>query len=378
MTERKPPLGSSAALPKDDLQALVDRLRQRGYRTVGPQVADGAVIYDDLDDVRRLPIGMLDEQDGGRYRLHRDPQAGWFDYVVGPGSLKNFVFPPREPLLEAERKDGSWEMKPIEPPAELVAVIGVRSCDLHALAIQDRVFLEGPYVDPAYRARRERLFLVAVNCRRAADTCFCHSMKTGPAVKSGYDLALTELDDVFVVDVGSDLGGEILAGCPWTPATAQQVAQAKDAPKRLAARMAERSREWPAAGGADDAPRQRRLDTHDIRNLLLGNLEHPRWQEVAQRCLACANCTLVCPTCFCSVVEEVSDLTGDRVTRERSWASCFTAEHSYMNSGSVHKSTASRYRQWLTHKLASWIDQFTSPAASAAAAASPGARWAST
>jgi ferredoxin len=358
MKEQELPLGCSAVLAKDDLQTLVDRLRHRGYRTVGPQVAEGAVIYDDLVDVRQLPIGMLDEQDGGRYRLRRDPQAGWFDFVVGPGSLKSFVFPPREPLVEAERKDGSWEMQAVVPQAEPVAVIGVRSCDLHALAIQDRVFLAGPYVDPAYQARRERLFLVAVNCRRAAATCFCHSMKTGPAAKSGYDLALTELDDAFVVDVGSQLGGEILSGCPWKPATAQQVTQARDAPKRLAARMAERSRQWPATGGADDAPRQRRLDTHDIRNLLLGNLDHPRWQQVAERCLSCANCTLVCPTCFCSAVEEVSDLTGDHVTRERSWASCFTAEHSYMNSGTVRKSTASRYRQWLTHKLASWIDQF--------------------
>ncbi|MEQ8789622.1 MAG: 4Fe-4S dicluster domain-containing protein [Pirellulaceae bacterium] len=356
MPARTLPLGCSVVLAKDELQTLIDRLRQRGYRTVAPQVADGAIIYDDLDRIDRLPLGMLDEQDGGRYRLRRDANAGYFDYVVGPNSLKNYVFPPREPLLEAQRKDGQWEMQTIEPPAERLAVIGVRSCDLHALAVQDRVFLEGPYVDPAYKARRERLLLVAVNCRRAAATCFCHSMKTGPAVKSGFDLALTELEDSFVVEVGSERGGEILAECDWIPATSQQAQQAQETPRRLARQMAERA--TAAEEGANRSSAQRSLDTKDIRDLLLGNLEHPRWQEVAERCLACGNCTLVCPTCFCSVVEEVSDLTGDHVTRERSWASCFTADHSYMNSGAVHKSTASRYRQWLTHKLASWIDQF--------------------
>jgi ferredoxin len=107
-----------------------------------------------------------------------------------------------------------------------------------------------------------------------------------------------------------------------------------------------------------EQPRGRHLETAGIRELLLDNLEHPRWQTVAERCLSCANCTMVCPTCFCSSVEEVSDLTGDHVVRERSWASCFTAEHSYMNTGAVRKSTASQYRQWLTHKLATWHDQF--------------------
>ena len=113
-----------------------------------------------------------------------------------------------------------------------------------------------------------------------------------------------------------------------------------------------------AVAPAGDAHRQRSLDTHDIRDLLLGNLDHARWEEVGQRCLACANCTMVCPTCFCSTVQDVTDLTGDHVTRERFWESCFTAEHSYMNCGTVHKSISSRYRQWLTHKLASWHDQF--------------------
>jgi ferredoxin len=105
-------------------------------------------------------------------------------------------------------------------------------------------------------------------------------------------------------------------------------------------------------------PRPRSLDTENIRDLLFDNLEHPRWKEVADRCLSCANCTLVCPTCFCSSVTEVTDLTGDAVSRERQWASCFTLEHSQMHGANARPTTASRYRQWLTHKLAGWIDQF--------------------
>jgi len=227
----------------------------------------------------------------------------------------------------------------------------VRSCDLHALEIQDRVFLNGPYVDPHYKARREQLFVVAVNCRRAATTCFCHSMGTGPAVTRGFDLALTEFDTRFIVEIGSDRGAAVLRPLEWTPCSLDEVADARNVPRQLEESMHARTVE-------PDQPVPRQLDTDGIRDLLLDNPTHPHWHDVAARCLACANCTMVCPTCFCSTVKEVTDLTGESVTRERTWASCFTNEHSYTSSGVVRPSIQSQYRQWLTHKLASWIDQF--------------------
>ena len=349
-------IGSKVSLRHGELQLLIDRLRSLGYRTIGPQVADGAVVYDDISSMQQLPLGKIDVQDGGYYRLHTDPTAGHFDYVVGPHSLKNYIFPPKLTLLTAERTGENWEFALPDDDAPPLAVLGVRSCDLHALAVQDRVFLNGPYVDPAYQLRRERLFLVAVNCRRAAATCFCHSMNTGPAVKSGFDLALTELADVFLLEVGSERGREVIQALNWQVCSEQDSQQAAQLSRDLAQAMHSRATHTPDPQGG--GPRARHLNTEGIRDLLMGNLEHPRYGEVAERCLACANCTLVCPTCFCSSVEEVTDLTGEHVSRERTWASCFTAEHSYMNSGTVRKAVAARYRQWLTHKLATWIDQF--------------------
>jgi len=357
MAEETPstvPVGAWFAFDKPRLQELIDLLRQAGYRTVGPRVADAAVVYADIDSVAQLPLGVLDEQDGGRYRLSSSPDAGYFDHVVGPHSLKNFIFPPRETLQELIRSGGNWQVQPPPDPGPPIAVLGARSCDLHALAIQDRVFLDGPYVDPAYKARRERLLIVAVNCRRAAATCFCHSMQTGPGVTSAHDLALTELGDRFVVQVGSERGASIVASTDWSPASYHEVAQAQAVPQQLEREMQQR----PQLSREPDQPRPRSLDTTEIHDLLLGNLDHPRWQQVAERCLSCANCTMVCPTCFCGTVEEVTDLTGDHVQRERSWASCFTTEHSHLSSGAVRNTTAARYRQWLTHKLASWTDQF--------------------
>ncbi|MBA4189872.1 MAG: sulfite reductase subunit A [Planctomycetaceae bacterium] len=335
-------VGARIWLPEAALQGLIDQLRASGYEVVGPRVADGAVTLVEVTSISEMPRGVRDEQEPGKYRLTVIEGAGLFDHVVGPHSLKPYLFPPRTTVLEVLKIRDSWDARVPEPPRPKRAVIGVRSCDLHALAIQDRVFLGGQHRDPEYAARREGLFLIAVNCSRSAPTCFCVSMNTGPKVDGGADLVLTELNTGFVVEVGTEKGGEVLRGLDIRESTLAEFAEATEVPQRAASQQT------------------RRINLATVHDTLINNLEHPRWEDVAKRCLSCANCTMVCPTCFCSTVNEVTDLAGDVTTRERVWESCFNEEHSWTGSGAAHPTTKSRYRQWLTHKLATWVDQFGS------------------
>jgi sulfhydrogenase subunit beta (sulfur reductase) len=332
-------------LERQGLDDLFEALRRRGFTLIGPTVRQRAVVYDEIRSTDDLPAGVTDEQEGGTYRITEGAGAALFGHNVGPNSWKSHLFPSRLRLWRARRTgDGELEVEEERPDDRALAFIGVRSCDLHAIAVQDRTFINGAYVDRDYASRRRSCFIVAVNCGQAADTCFCASMGTGPRADSGFDLALTEiLDDDghrFLVEVGSDRGGELIAELPTQVAQEQDERGARDAVERAASQQV------------------RELDTTDIRDLLLGNLEHPRWDEVADRCLSCGNCTQVCPTCFCTTVEDVTDLAGGEAEHARLWDSCFSLEHSYVHGGSVRASTRSRYRQWMTHKLATWIDQF--------------------
>lgn len=347
MTSEEAPLEAGreqSVLTVAGVEALFAALRDRGYRVVGPTVRDQAIVYDDIATVDDLPRGWTDEQDGGHYRLNRRDDDALFGYVVGPHSWKRFLHPPRQRLWSAKREDGETRVTAdvTEPPR--FAFIGVRACELNAIAIQDRVFLGGPFADPHYQARREDAFFVAVNCGQAGGTCFCASMKTGPKAEAGFDLALTEMleggESRFLVEVGSDEGRDVLAALPREPATAADEATATGIVARTTASMG------------------RSMPEGNIRELLLENLEHPRWDDVAERCLTCGNCTMVCPTCFCTSVEDTSDLTGTETSRERRWDSCFTMDFSYIHGGSVRSSGKARYRQWMTHKLATWFDQF--------------------
>lgn len=329
-----------ALLDKSRLQTLLDALRSDGFRVIGPTMSQDAIVYDEIGSVDDLPRGWTDVQEPGKYRLERRSDEALFGYVVGPHSWKKYLFPPLATVATADRTEAGWVMNTPADPAPRYAFVGVRACELAAMRVQDRTFLEGPYVDPIYKARREACLIVAVNCTQAASTCFCTSMKTGPRCTAGFDLALTELPAGFVVETGSDRGRALLARLPVRQATGDELNAGEQARGKAVSDI------------------QRQMDTTGIRDLLLNNLEHPRWNEVATRCLSCTNCTMVCPTCFCSSVTEVSDLQGDHVERERHWDSCFNLDFSYMNGGLVRNNIRSRYRQWLTHKLASWIDQF--------------------
>ncbi len=327
------------------LGALIARLRSEGFRVLGPTVRDSAVVIDEIRSVEDLPMGWTDEQTNASYHLRQSGEPSLFGYTVGPHSWKRFLFPPSVPLITSSRSNGSLNIvdgrDSVPPPT---VFFGVRPCELHAIAIQDRIFLQEPFVDPWYKSLRDRLFIVTVQCTRAGGTCFCASMKTGPRAEKGFDLSLTEVTTTgspfFLAEGGSERGSALLAQIPGREAEQAELDEANRLLDHASASMG------------------RTLQTDGLKQLLYDQLTHPEWDRVGQRCLACANCTLVCPTCFCSTSHDTSDLTNSEAVRTRTWDSCFNADFSYIHGGSVRTSIKGRYRQWMTHKLSSWVDQF--------------------
>jgi sulfhydrogenase subunit beta (sulfur reductase) len=328
-------------LARTDFQSLIGALHASGYRCIGPQARDGAIVYDTVEHVDQLPRGLSDEQTPGRYRLRQTEDTRCFAWANGAQALKPLLFKPRERLWSAARDaDGKISFTGAAAETEALAVIGARACDLAGLYIQDKHFLQGTYVDPFYRAKREALFVVAVHCTHAAATCFCASTGDGPRASYGFDLALTELEEGFLVEALSERGRNLAGQLPTRTASTSERQEADNAIEEA---------------GAEQT---RSIPSRNLRNALFANLHHPHWEEVAERCLACANCTSVCPTCFCSRAAETPTLDGARTDHLREWDSCFTQGHSYITGWTIRAKVGQRYRQWLTHKLGSWHDQY--------------------
>jgi sulfhydrogenase subunit beta (sulfur reductase) len=328
-------------LPVEQLGSLVEILMVQGYQCLGPAVENGAIVMRELDAPNGLTRGLQAEQAPGRYRVMQDPLNRYFAWANGPQAIKPLTFASRESLWRVARDEaGTLTFAAVMPAAPAQAIIGVRACDLAALALQDAHFLQAGRRDPHYAQRRESLFLVAVQCAEPGATCFCASTGDGPTPTAGFDLSLAELAEGFVVVAGSAKGEAVLNALNLPPATAHQTDAAQQQGQRA---VASQTRSLPA---------------HNLREVLMRNLEHPRWDEVAARCLACGNCTAVCPTCFCHAESDVPSLDGHASIHERNWDSCFGESHGHLHGFNVRPDIRSRYRQWLTHKLATWHDQF--------------------
>jgi ferredoxin len=334
---------SAKVVSFEKFPTLIGALQESGHTVVGPTVGEHSIVYDEIRTIEDLPIGVGETQNAGSYELTRRNDNALFGYTVGPTTWKKYLFPPHETLLAVKNIDGNliFESTAFEPTK--YAFLGVRPCEIAAMGIQDRVFVSSTVKDPHYASARSAAFTVAVNCAVAGGTCFCASMETGPRAESGYDLVLTEVIDgethEFIIDAGTTAGETILEKLEGRPATDSDAAVVETIVADTTAHMG------------------RSVEMEDVYDVLLSTLDEGNWHEVAARCLSCTNCTLVCPTCFCSTMEDISDLKGT-ATRQRRWDSCFTMEFTNLHQHSVRSTTETQYRQWITHKFAYWQDQF--------------------
>lgn len=333
-------------IDSDKLQHLIAALQKKGYDTIGPVREDDSIVYEKIKSVDELPVGWIDEQLPGTYRISKTDGQAYFGYTLPAQSWKRFLYPPFTKLFSARKVGKSLELEEKKDTAPRCAFIGVRPCELRAIAIQDKVFASGSYRDNNYMALRKDNFIVAVNCGQAGNNCFCTSMKTGPKADTGFDLSLTEIarenPHYFVVESGSEKGASIIEEIGASKAVIEEITAADDVTRGTSAQI------------------RKSMSIDGLPELLAGSLDHPHWNDVAKRCLTCGNCTMVCPTCFCTTAEDVTDLTGEHAERWLHWASCFEFDFTYTHPAAVRQSGESRYRHWITHKLGTWHDQFGS------------------
>lgn len=331
-----------------ELNHLFSALHESGYDVIGPKFYNEAIIYAKISSPIELPQGYTDEQEPQHYRLKKDGHNLYFNYAVGPQSWKKYLFPPQLKMFSTKKGGDTFDIIPTEHEFKPLAFFGVRPCELAALHIQDDIFTGESHKDSYYQEQREKSIVITVNCTRSASTCFCASMDTGPRAKGGYDISLTEVENdgahYFLIDAKSEKGEKIMG--PLGSKTALNDASHEEI--KTADELIERN-----AGS-----QKRSINKEGMKGLLQANATSARWDEIASRCLSCANCTLVCPTCFCSTVEDTTDLTGDHSERWRKWESCFTYEFSTVHSKPVRSTITAQYRQWMTHKLDTWYDQF--------------------
>ena len=350
----------------DGLQTLLDVLVTSGYEVLAPNVVDGVVAIRPTTSVDQLPWGWSDDQQPGAYRLRRVERDERFGYAVGAQSWKPLLHRPRvqtlsitqKPRVGAASGDEADEVRVdvVRNDPHKRAFLGVRPCELAAIGRHDTVLRDGEHPDREYGAARSGTLIIAVDCTRPAATCFCASMGTGPLVTEdspAHDLRITEI--VARPDQGDAPIRYRLAAASAAGRLVVDAVRAQNP-----GRPADAGDEADVADAADTAVASmvRHVTTDGLPEMMLESYAATRWESIAERCLACGNCTSVCPTCFCTKLLDVTDLSGAGAERWREWDTCYSSEFSRLGGDVVRTSVSSRYRQWLVHKLGTWHDQF--------------------
>lgn len=337
-------------IKKEHLKLIFNRLKN-SYKIIGPKINNNVILLTEITDFHDIPSGCKEQQGRGTYRLSKD-SSQIFSFSIGPDSFKRFINPPiKENFTFKKSKRGMHiNHKSSNDPATPFLFIGMRACDIAALKLLDKVFLEGPVKDTSYDSIRRNSLIIGVNCTYPGDNCFCSSMGTGPEIKNSCDIVITELENSFILEIGTSAEKEIINELPVENTAAEDISEKDTLIANCKKNM------------------KKRIDISELPWLIYKNLEHPRWADVANRCLACGNCTQVCPTCFCNssydylqlsgISKKIPELSGTRI---RTWDSCFSTNFARVHGGNFRPSRRARYRQWMSHKLAYWIEQFGSP-----------------
>jgi sulfhydrogenase subunit beta (sulfur reductase) len=259
--------------------------------------------------------------------------------MLGP---RRFIYPSRQMLFDIDRKTGNYKtVLPEQNKNRLV--FAIHPCDMHAVSVLDRTFL-GNFKDTYYSKLRQETLTVVLNCNQACGNGFCASMGTGPflQLKDGFDIVLTAKEQDYLIEFGSNKG--------------------KITVKKADGLMKARRRDFSEKKEIEKRAKNsftKQLDTAGLPELLMRNLDHPVYKRTAEaRCLGCTNCTMVCPTCYCYNIEDKTSYDLKTTTRSRYWDSCQELNFARVHEGNFRSSRQARLRQFVTHKLATWVQQY--------------------
>lgn len=325
-------LGSIYSGPAESLKRLFEEVKGRNYRIIGPKIHEGVIRIQLLERFEEIPYGYGDEQAPGHYRLSK----GDGHFRNGPDSPKYYLYPP-ELILFIIKPD--WSIKHPGHEFPKTAFFGIKPCDLAAIKIMDKV--HESLVDSYYLNARMDLLLIVENCISPGHTCFCATMRTGPTATYGFDIAYTRLDNEVLFQPGSDSGVELLTELDLEPASVESLDKLGETIKRAA----------EIARG--------NFSIENLPETLEANMESEVYNRLAERCFGCANCNMVCPTCFCFDVLDEPELDGS-AKRVRIWDGCHSYSYAQVAGGHFRKDLWARYRHWILHKFIYWLRQFGS------------------
>ena len=311
----------------DDLKVVFKLLRDffDNVKFYGYKYHNGKVVFGEISGVDEIPLAVSDIQKPGFYRV-----LPGYRFRHSHCSPKDFLLPPEHRVLTVSQ---NYEVvEDIESMDSDIVFFGIKSCDRKAIDILDRILYNK---HPVYTRRRDSVKIIVVEeCLEPGETCFCSAVNAGPTISKGFDIAYARLDQNTVLfKYGSSVGEKMLRSIGLRKAGKDTIKVYLD--------MVEK---------AVSITKSRIPDVKSIQGILREVAsDRDLWEEVSSRCVGCGNCNYVCPTCFCT---EIDDRVGNGFsTRVGIWIGCLTYTYGLVAGGHFRRELFTRYRHFVLHKF---------------------------
>jgi ferredoxin len=252
--------------------------------------------------------------------------------------VKEFVFPLREVAAVFPEPLSPDEIEPF-------AVFGLKSCDLTALEIMDRVFQEEDFLDPLYISRREKMFIISSDCSDPAESCFCNLLDGKVYPESGFDLNVSKIKDGFIIEAGSEKGSDLIK---------RNERFFADVPS---AAISERDKNRAKAQKDINKINSEYEFDISIKEIIENSGESELFDIEAQNCVECQACTRICPTCHCFFLYDTKQ--KDYFSKMKMWDSCMRQDYATVAGGETpRKIVGDRIKHRLMHKFVYFMERY--------------------
>ncbi len=232
-------------------------------------------------------------------------------------SIRSFFMPVRERVSLYLKKESPWKPEFLSQPP--LALVGVRACDLEALAILDTVMATGDFEDPFYTQRRNTAFIVSSDCREINPACFCNLLGGKPFPETGFDINLSPVEGGYIIESASEKGKEYLEEREslLKEASSRQIEERGKARSRVMERLRKQNEVFP------------QLEEYISH---LGEAESQAlWERLSLNCVECGACTSACPTCHCFLLyDQIANAPEGTFERLKVWDSCLFGDYARM------------------------------------------------